>query len=333
VNNACKPSTDESPLVTVNILCFNRRDKVRQVLERIQEVEYVPLQIIVVDNGSSDGTAELIRHDFPYVELVYLPSNTGIGAWNEGFRRARGKYVLTLDDDCYPGRGSIDRMVEAFDANPKLGIVTFEIRIGDSGAVDNEFMRGEPSGSASGGYVADNFIGCAVGIRRTLFDEIGYFDEDIFLYQHEVDFSVRVLNAGYTIEYMDGCVGHHMIEALSTSGRYTSPRKNYFIFRNVMWFWWKYFPVRWSIYLTVKELLWRAVAALVYAVREKDVAWIKYYLLTVWQVVAGIPRMRRKRVRISPQLLQHYLDHGIDRMSFSHGKRFAQTFRRWFAGR
>ncbi len=92
---------NENPLVTVNILSFNRREELRNTLTKVFEQDYKNIEIIVVDNASSDGSSEMVKNEFPDVQLIQLEENIGIAGWNEGFKAAKGVYVLVLDDDSY----------------------------------------------------------------------------------------------------------------------------------------------------------------------------------------------------------------------------------------
>ncbi len=90
-----------NPLVTVNILSFNRKEELRITLTKVFEQDYKNIEVIVVDNSSSDGSQKMVREEFPSVNIIELNENIGIAGWNKGFEIAKGKYVLVLDDDSY----------------------------------------------------------------------------------------------------------------------------------------------------------------------------------------------------------------------------------------
>ena len=89
---------ENNPLVTVNILSFNRRDYLKITLEKVFEQSYKNIEVFVVDNASTDGTIEMVKKEFPQVRLIQLKKNIGIAGWNEGFKNAKGEFVLVLDD-------------------------------------------------------------------------------------------------------------------------------------------------------------------------------------------------------------------------------------------
>ena len=95
--------------VTVNILSHNRKNELRHTLTKIYEQDYKNIEIIVVDNASSDGTPIMVETEFPEVKLIKLYKNIGIAGWNKGFEVASGEYILVLDDDSYPGSDTINK--------------------------------------------------------------------------------------------------------------------------------------------------------------------------------------------------------------------------------
>ena len=118
---------ENDPLVTVNILSFNRKDELRNTLSKVFEQDYKHIEVIVVDNASSDGSPEMVEKEFPAVNLIRLNKNIGIAGWNEGFRIAKGEYVLVLDDDSYPDRNTISNGIKSFNNSGQLGIIAFNI--------------------------------------------------------------------------------------------------------------------------------------------------------------------------------------------------------------
>src|SRR3954467_9015134 len=95
---------DEWPLVSIVFLAFNRRDALATSLDHVlHRLDYPAdrLEVIVVDNASADGTAEMLRAEHPEVQLIRQPANIGASAWNVGMTTARGRWRMILDDDCY----------------------------------------------------------------------------------------------------------------------------------------------------------------------------------------------------------------------------------------
>src|SRR5215475_5686272 len=99
----CRTEADVSTPVTIAILNYQRRDALRRALEAARAQRYAPLELLVVDNASTDGAQEMVRDEFPDVHLVALPENIAAAARNEGVRAAKGEIVFTLDNDVLLG--------------------------------------------------------------------------------------------------------------------------------------------------------------------------------------------------------------------------------------
>ena len=173
------------PLVSIVMLAWNRKDDVRESLRHIQKIDYEPLEIIVVDNASDDGTAQMVEAEFPDVHLIKMKKNIGIAAYNVGFEQAKGKYIVIIDDDSFPARHAIRRMVQVFEKDERLGAVAFDVRNYDHyDEIKNELEdtdETEEVKAVASDYLM-SFNGAGVGIRKDLFKKIGYYPEEFFLY-------------------------------------------------------------------------------------------------------------------------------------------------------
>src|SRR5579863_2396950 len=90
------------------IISYNRRERLMQTLELLPRVTPLPVdqwEIVVVDNASTDGSAEQVEHDFPDVKLIPNPINEGMYARNHAFKHCEGQYIISIDDDSYPENG------------------------------------------------------------------------------------------------------------------------------------------------------------------------------------------------------------------------------------
>ena len=204
---------EDHPLVSVVILTLNRRDRLLRTLTESGRSTYPHREVIVIDNASQDGTLEAVREGHPSVRLISLPHNIGIGGWNEGFRVAEGKYVVVLDDDSHPAPDAIGKIVEAFEGNPRLGIVTCRILQSTTREILNPPLS--PSGFPlpQHAWAEDvpymSFAGEGAGIRASLIRAIGGYDANFFLYGNEEDFSARALQASWDIRYFSSIVFYH----------------------------------------------------------------------------------------------------------------------------
>jgi len=210
------------PLVSICILSFNRLHKLAINLKKIQEDLNYPaecLEIFVVDNASSDGSADMVREKFPHVKLIELPENTGITGWNSAFREAAGKYVVVLDDDAFLEGDSLLKAVLRAEADAQIGILAVRVVSPTTGM---EFTKEYPTGNLS-------YWGCSAILRKAMLDQIGFYDPQFFFQVFELDITIRARAAGWKVEYHHDIIAYHMT-TINTS---QTPQKFYFSRRNL----------------------------------------------------------------------------------------------------
>ena len=278
------------PLVSVVLLCWNRRDDVHEVLGRIRELSYAQREVIVVDNASGDGTAEMVEIDFPEVRLLRMSDNLGIAGYNAGFAAARGEYLVVLDDDSFPAPDALARMVEAFESDSALGVVAFDVR--------NATTYGKP---ATSGRQAErpgapryqmSFNGAGFGIRRELFQRIGWYPAEFFLYWNEQDTAFRVLAAGYRIETFPGIVAYHKFSPRNRA----SERAPFYYTRNAFWMVWKNYPLDLALITS-----WRLLFRCLFHGFEQGTT---VYLRALWSAFAQVKALRGKRRPVSREIVR-----------------------------
>jgi GT2 family glycosyltransferase len=186
------------PLVSFLISTHNRRDTLLQTLAVLAgpAAGSQPSQTIVVDNASADGTADAVASTFPGVRLLRQTTNRGPCAKNIGLKEARGRYIVFLDDDSFPFPGAVDRMVEHFAADPRLGAAVFAVQL--------------PSGACECSAYPEVFAGCGVGLRAAALAEVGGLPEDFFMQAEEYDLSLRLLDAGWRVRRFEDLRVRHL---------------------------------------------------------------------------------------------------------------------------
>lgn len=191
------------PAVTVVFLAFNRREELLTSLRQTLHASDYPrerLEVIVVDNASSDGTAEAVRAQFPEVGLIVRSRNVGVSGWNEGLAAATGDYVLALDDDCYLPPHGLRRAVAAAEAHG-ADMVSFKVvSTTDPAHVFSEKYR-------TGLFM---FWGCAVLLRRRVVRELGGYDPEIFVWGNELEFTLRFYDRGFRHLHLPEVAAQHM---------------------------------------------------------------------------------------------------------------------------
>lgn len=235
-----------NPLVTVNILSFNRKDELKNTLQKVYEQSYKNIEVIVVDNASSDGSPQMVKKEFPAVILVELDNNIGIAGWNKGFEIAKGEYVLVLDDDSYPSNITIEKLMESIKSDRKCGIVAAKIINTRYNFCETEKYPPKPL----------TFVGCGALVESKKLSEVGYFDSNIFIYLNELDLSARFWDKGFSVIYCNEAVVYHI---QSTQYRLSSinPFISDYRYTNSMWGMSYFLMTKFSIqYLILSQSKW-----------------------------------------------------------------------------
>ncbi|GII65290.1 glycosyl transferase [Sphaerisporangium krabiense] len=170
-------------------------------------------RVVLVDNGSSDGTAELVRRRFPHVEVVELDENRGATARNLGVHLARTPYVAFADDDSWWAPGALARAAEVFDAHPRLGLLAARVLVGPRERPDPvcALMAASPLPAEPGmpGPGVLGFLACGAVVRREAFLACGGFDDVVFFFGEEERLAADMAAAGWWLAYVDDVVAHH----------------------------------------------------------------------------------------------------------------------------
>ena len=227
----------ESKLVSIVMLSWNRKDDVLYSLAQIRKNQYKNLEVIVCDNGSTDGTIEEIKAKFPEVKLIEVGDNLGIAGYNYGFEEANGEYILIIDDDSFPALDAVGKMVEKFEDEPDLGVVAFDVRNAKeyNGAVSqNKQVDKTPYEYYMG------FNGAGAGVRKELFKKVGYYPSEFFLYMNEADCAIRIWDEGYKIKFFPEIISYHK----QAEKNRTAWRAAFYYTRNSFWVLWKNYPLQ-----------------------------------------------------------------------------------------
>jgi GT2 family glycosyltransferase/2-phospho-L-lactate transferase/gluconeogenesis factor (CofD/UPF0052 family) len=242
------------PLVSVLMLAWNRKDEVEIGLREMRKLNYPNVEFVVVDNGSVDGTAQMVYENFPEANVVRLHKNTGMTGYNVGLATARGKYVIMLDDDSHLAPDAVSKMVKIWelDENQDVGAMAFRVINPINGSLVTHLWE-ERLGEVEPGREREitSFAACGAAVRRDMLDEVGYFDDDFFLYATEDDLSIRIWDAGHKIVYEPRCLSYHR-----ESGLMRNWKRYGFGFRNATWFNIKHLPLHLLPLMFVRNMFW-----------------------------------------------------------------------------
>jgi GT2 family glycosyltransferase len=206
---------------------------------------YPYIEVILVDNGSTDGSQMLVKEQYPQVRLLALESNLGLtGGNNAGFRMARGEILISLNNDTEAHTGFVEALVTTLQAYPEAGMAASKMLLFDQrdhihSAGDGYGTDGIPFNRGvwekdEGQYDDPGWIfgGCggAVAYRRSMLDDIGLFDEGFFMYCEDVDLNWRAQLAGWRCWYTPQAIVYHKLSA--TGGGSIA---SYYTGRNTLW--------------------------------------------------------------------------------------------------
>jgi len=217
--------------LSVVILNYNTRDLTRTCLITLRNADMgdFRMEVIVCDNGSEDGSTDMIRREFPWVTLIDNKKNLGFAAGNNpGIRKSRGRYILLLNTDTEVPQNTLSRMIAFMEETPQAGAATCKVELPD-GSLDWACHRGFPTpwvaftyltkleklfpktrlfGEYHQGYKdlrvvheVDCIVGAFFMVRRRVVEEVGLLDEDYFMYGEDIDWAYRIRMQGWKIFY------------------------------------------------------------------------------------------------------------------------------------
>lgn len=222
--------------ITVVIMTRNRIEELLATLDRLTQLRPSP-PILVVDNGSQDDTAHRVGSRFPEVEVIRLEENRGVEARNLAVARAETDYIAFNDDDSWWAPGALERVVELFDAHPRLGAVTAHVMVqpGNRDDPTSLEMHDSPVSGASDlpGIPVLGFLACATAVRRTAFEQAGGFESRLHFGGEEELLATDLAALGWEVRFVPELRVHHQASKM----RDVVWRRRRGI-RNRLWFLW-----------------------------------------------------------------------------------------------
>lgn len=229
-------------MISVLIVSYEARDHLRHCLEKLALQAGSYGDVVVVDNASHDGSADMVAQDFPDCRLLALPANVGFGAANNrAAELARGDRLLLLNSDAWLEDGALAQLDAALDADPRLALAAPELRYDDgrpqfvwnpaTGVLgeavqmvrnrfeDRPWAHRLPPAWLRSVLGSVWFTAACVLLRRRAFDAVGGFDEEIFMYFEDVDLCRRLERAGWRLTGVPGAVAYHVKGGSRPTGR------------------------------------------------------------------------------------------------------------------
>ena len=227
-----------APQVYTVVLTFNHYDDTRECLESLTKIDYENMRVVVVDNGSSDGTPGKVRADFPDTQVIETGRNLGVPwGFNVGFShalRAGAEYILMLNNDTIVDPQMLDRLLEAGQDDPQAGILVPKILYYDdpdvvwsAGGRYRTFPpahvsvgQDRPSADLDRPFFLEYALSCGLLIHRRAFERVGLFDPGYFFFFDDWDFSHRVRTHGLHIEFVpEARMWHKISKSTRATGK------------------------------------------------------------------------------------------------------------------
>jgi GT2 family glycosyltransferase len=320
--------SDESAhlLISVVVVNYNGKKFLSDCLTSIFCQTYFPFEVIMVDNASHDCSVEYVQQNFPEVKIFTQSTNLGFASGtNAGIRQAGGDFILTLNNDTIINPDFIDELVKPMVSDPSVGMCASKMLFPDfrinstaicisrSGAAWDRGM-GEPDHGQFD--VPEEVFGPCAGAalyRRTMFDEIGLFDEDFFLYMEDVDLAFRAQLSGWKCRYVPTA---RVVHFHGGTAGFRSKLSIYYGNRNLLWYVVKNFPKK-TLFFSGPWIIGRNCAD------------IPYYLfkgmgLTIVRakidMIKGLYTMKEKRKSVKRKVSDDKIEKWIRTWSQTHIK-------------
>ena len=293
------------PDISVVIVSWNGRQYLEPCLRALERQTGVRAEVVLVDNGSTDGTAAFVRSVFPEVRIVRLEENLGFaGGNNAGAREARGEYLAFLNNDTEADATWLSALRGAIDLESGFSLVTSRIvYMHDPDVIDSagdglfragaafKWRHGQHVETADRPREVFGVCGAACLMPKAVFEELGGFDADFFASHEDVDLSYRARLRGYRCRYVPSAVvRHHGSATLGTIS-------NFAVFhgqRNLEWVYFKNTPTPLLLRTLPSHMLYDVVAAAHFARLGRLGSFVK----AKGAALRGLPKVIAKRRRI-----------------------------------
>lgn len=276
--------------LSIIIVNYQTKSLTLKAIDSVIRADKIPgkMEVIVVDNGSHDGTLDAVKRQFPRTITIESNENLGFaGGNNLGLRRARGKYLLLLNSDVVIGQDTLVKMWQYAKENPRVGLTTCRVEL-PHGSIDPASHRGFPTPWAAFTYFTgleklwpknrwfgqyhlgwkdlsrvheiDAPAGAFFWLKREALNQAGLLDERFFMYGEDLDLAYRIKKAGWKIMYVPLTTVLHLKGASGMkqpAAKFIRQKTTREFFESMMLFYKKhyakkyFFPVKWLMFLGI----------------------------------------------------------------------------------
>jgi len=188
---------------------FNHLDLTRLCIASLRDNITIPCNIIVIDNGSTDGTAAWLEKQTDYLTIITNPVNRGFAkAVNQGLRASRAPYAILLNNDTQVPQSIATTLIEAMEADPRIGAMGVLSTAKAQGTWEGKFEDTGVRIFANRYSLGQLPFFCAI-LRRQALDDVGLLDEEFFLYGEDDDLNLRLMQAGWKLAIHTGITVKH----------------------------------------------------------------------------------------------------------------------------
>lgn len=294
--------TAENMKVSIAILTYNRLDILCKLLKTLSELKYSPLEIIIVDNHSEDGTDTFVTKNYSDMKYIRTEKNIGAAARNYGLNKAEGEIVICLDDDVFGiDDKAIHLLVKMFREDARIGAINFKVIDDYSEKICNWVHHRISEEHHNTTFRTYELTEGAVAFRKSSLDSSGKYPEYFFLSYEGTDLAFRLINNGQHVIYSGDITVRH---SHSNLGR-KSWTNYYYDTRNALWFAVRNLPV--GLYM-LRFLIRIYSSTFVYALRD---GFLKYWFKAVKDGILALPSVLQDRKIMTPNTMAIISD--IDR--------------------
>ena len=284
-------------LVSFAILTYSRSQELQSCLDSILRQHYSPIEVVVVDNASTDATESIIKekYNLPSIRYFKVSENKGcVEGRNIAIRNCKGDIMVAIDDDAsLTDVHAVEKIVDKFSQDREVGLLSFKSLNYFTGEVlREEFPHKDKSLDPDQEFETSYFIGVGYALRRIVYEKVGSYPPDFFFGFEELDLSFRIIDAGYKIVYFPQVT---VLHKKSPAGRLS--------YNNL---WLKRLENR--VRVSIRNLPWRYVIGSTFF-------WSGYTLLNVrgnisivikafWNIAKNTQKLIQQRKPIQPQTIK-----------------------------